>query len=97
MPVATVLEFPGVTQELYDAVGASLGAAGPTGILYHACGPTEDGWRIADIWTSEEAWDRFLDGVYLPAMRACGGPEPSRREAIPTYHAGPVQRRSVDG
>jgi hypothetical protein len=92
MPVMTTLEFPGVTQQLYEQVGASLPAGPPDGVLFHACGPVSAGWRIADIWESKEAFDRFVDGVFLPAMRAKGGPAPSRREVFTTYHAGPVQR-----
>lgn len=93
MPIMTTLEFPGVTQDLYDRVGANLGIVeAPAGILYHACGPVADGWRISDIWDSQEAFDQFVDTVYIPAMRAQGGPEPSRREVWPAYHAGPVQR-----
>ena len=92
MTVATILEFPGVTRELYEAVGATLGPTGPDGILYHACGPTADGWRIMDIWESREAFDRFVDDTYLPAMAAAGGPAPSRREVIATHHAGVVRR-----
>jgi hypothetical protein len=93
MPVITLLEFPGVTQALYDRVGAALGVEGPPdGILYHACGPVPDGWRISDVWVSREAFDRFVDGVYIPAMLSQGGPEPSRREVFQAYHAGYVQR-----
>lgn len=89
MAVITVLDFPGVTRELYERVGTSLAAA-PDGILYHACGPTEDGWRIYGVWETEAAFDTFTDDVYIPAMRAQGGPLPSRREVTNSYHAGPV-------
>ena len=92
MPIATTLEFPAVTQQLYDQVGSRLPKGPPDGILYHACGPVAGGWRISDIWESIEAFDRFVDGVYLPAVRAQGGPAPSRREVFPTYHAGAVRR-----
>jgi hypothetical protein len=91
MTVATILDFPGVTQAMYDAMGAALaGGEPPTGILYHACGPIDGGWRIADIWESQSAFDRFVDERLIPAMRSVGGPEPSRREVVETYHAGPV-------
>ncbi|MDB5077822.1 MAG: hypothetical protein JWO42_4001 [Chloroflexi bacterium] len=43
-----------------------------------------------DIWESRDAFDRFVDDTYLPAMRSQGGPEPSRREFVHTYHAGAV-------
>lgn len=97
MTVATILEFPGVTREMYDAAGARLAAsAPPDGILHHACGPTAGGWRIMDIWESQEAFDRFVDDVYLPAMGAVGGPAPSHREVIATHHAGPVVRADTE-
>ena len=89
MAVITILEFPGVTREVYERVGASLAAA-PRGILYHACGPTDGGWRIFGIWETQAAFDRFTDDVYIPAMRAQGGSRPSRREVTQAYHAGPV-------
>jgi hypothetical protein len=85
------LEFPGVTRELYEQVGASLSGA-PDGILYHACGPTQDGWRILGVWETLAAFDAFTDDVYIPAMWAQGGSAPSRRDTIEAYHAGPVLR-----
>jgi hypothetical protein len=92
MTVFAVLEFPGVTQAQYERVGAHLElTGGPEGILYHACGQVDGGWRIMDVWESREAFDRFVDDTYLPAMRAVGGPSPSRREVVATYHAGDVQ------
>lgn len=91
MAVITILEFPGVTRELYEQVGASLSGA-PDGILYHACGPTQDGWRILGVWETLAAFDAFTDDVYIPAMRAQGGSAPSRRDATQAYHAGPVLR-----
>src|SRR5438309_879264 len=97
MPVVTTLEFPGVSQELYERVGANLGVPGPPdGIVHHACGPVAGGWRITDIWNSQEEFDRFVDSVFIPAMRAQGGPEPSRREVFPTYHCGQVLRKRDD-
>lgn len=95
MPIATRLEFPNVTQEDYDQLGAHLAAAGPpAGIHYHACGPCATGWCIAEIWESQAAFDQFIDERLLPAMRAIGGPEPTYRETFETYHAGPVTHPS---
>ncbi len=93
MAVSTVLEFPGVTREQYERMGAELGrmGSGPDGILIHVCGPTEDGWRIADVWESRDAFDGFADQRLLPAMAAVGGPQPSRREVYEIYHAGAFQ------
>lgn len=93
MAVLTLLEFAGVTQELYERVGTRLAGAGaPNGIVYHACGPVPGGWRVVDTWESEDAFVRFVDLVYVPAMLAEGGSHPSRREVWPAHHAGAVTR-----
>lgn len=92
MSVITTLEFPDLTEEQYEQIGASLSGGAPDGILYHACGPVAGGWLIVDIWETADAFDRFVDGTYLPAVRQLGGPEPSRRDVITAHHAGPVTR-----
>jgi hypothetical protein len=43
MAVLTLLEFPGMTREQYEQIGASLSEAPPEGILYHGCGPAPEG------------------------------------------------------
>ena len=97
MPVATVLEFPGVTQEQYEQMNAELSRQGPpTGILIHICGPMVGGWRIADVWESREAFERFTAERLIPAMAAVGGPRPARQEVYPTYHAGIVLGSQTD-
>ena len=98
MPVATVLEFPGVTQEQYERMNAELSRQGPpTGILIHICGPMVGGWRIADVWESREAFERFTAERLIPAMAVVGGPRPVRQEAYATYHAGIVLGSQTDG
>lgn len=93
MAVVTILDISGLSQQAYEAAGASLARMGaPVGILYHSCGAIDGGWRIVDVWESKAAWDAFVDGVFLPEIRALGGAEPSRREVMETHHAGPVTR-----
>ena len=31
----------------------------PSGLLLHVAGPTEEGFRIIEVWESEAAWRRF--------------------------------------
>jgi hypothetical protein len=42
-----------------------LGAQGeerrPDGLLLHAAGPTDEGFRVIDVWESRAAWERFRD------------------------------------
>jgi hypothetical protein len=92
MAVLTLLEFLGMTREQYEQIGASLSESPPESILYHGCGPASEGWRIADVWESREAFDGFGDGTYLPAVRRTGGPNLSRREMVGAHHAGVVEQ-----
>ena len=80
MPIVMVPDSPGVTQEQYEQVGARLtGGAGLNslsdwpvdGILSHTAGPTGDGWRVIDVWESEEAFQRFGE-VIGPLLQASG-------------------------
>ena len=31
----------------------------PNGLLLHVAGPTDEGFRIIEVWESEDAWRRF--------------------------------------
>ncbi|MGE6529904.1 hypothetical protein ACQKEM_12930 [Pseudomonas sp. NPDC077382] len=89
MPYLTTLEFPAIDQQRYDALASS----GPqSGILFHSCAAVPHGWRITDLWESATAFERFVEASLLPATRALGWPEPSRRECIATCHADMVER-----
>jgi hypothetical protein len=88
--VVTILEIPGLSQEQYEVAGASLPPGPPAGIRFHSCGPVDGGWRIVDVWDSEESFNAFVDGAFLPAVRIAGGSEPARREVMNAHHAGPV-------
>jgi hypothetical protein len=46
--------------EQYERFAAALADPTPEGLLVHAAGPTEEGFRIIGVWESEEAWRRFL-------------------------------------
>jgi quinol monooxygenase YgiN len=84
MAIAVLIDFPGGSQEEYDAVARELGpvgesVAGVPGLLFHAAGPTADGWRVIDCWESQEALDRFRQEQLMPAMQRVGG---TRRPSV---------------
>ncbi len=62
MALAFLQEFPSVTQEQYDQVVENLQRGDITAErrLFHVAGPVEGGWRIVDVWESQEAFDTFL-------------------------------------
>jgi len=82
MPILMVHDSPGGTQEQYEQVAArltegrglnSLSDWSGGGILSHAAGPTDNGFRVVDVWESEEAFQRFGE-VIGPVLQEVGFP-----------------------
>ncbi len=82
MPILMVHDAPGGTQEQYEQVAARLAESGSFnslsdwpagGILAHAAGPTDEGWRVVDVWESEEAFQRFGEKIG-PVLQEVGFP-----------------------
>jgi hypothetical protein len=46
----------------------------PAGLILHLAGPTDDGFRIIQIWESETACARFQTQHLASAMAALAGP-----------------------
>jgi hypothetical protein len=88
MAVGVFLEFPGVTWEQYEQLVQDLDLSGPPeGVLIHVCGPTSDGgWRMVDVWQSQEAFERFANELLIPRAQARGFPQPSKREYFEPFH-----------
>ncbi|GAA3842562.1 hypothetical protein GCM10022226_76600 [Sphaerisporangium flaviroseum] len=59
MPFGVLQEMPGVSEKEYRQVERHLGPDRPPGLLAHVAGPTDEGWRIINVWESEEAFRRF--------------------------------------
>jgi hypothetical protein len=47
--------------ERYEQFAAPLRAASPAGFILHAAGRTDEGFRIVELWESEDAWRRFAE------------------------------------
>jgi hypothetical protein len=62
-----LVEDVAASWERYETVARSVGVR-PSGLLLHVAGPTDEGFRIVEIWESEAAWRRFE-----PDLRAALG------------------------
>jgi hypothetical protein len=62
-------------------VTADIDAGAALGLIVHVAGPTDEGVRVIEVWTSEGAWRRFREERLAPAIAALG--RPSRPE--PTF------------
>ena len=69
MAIAQVHELAGMTRELYERGMRELNLPGPPpGSLVHMSGPMDGGWRIIEVWESEEAADRFYGSEAFQQM-----------------------------
>src|SRR5688500_18738440 len=59
--------------ENYERLAAALGDGVPDGLIVHVAGPTDSGFRIIDVWESQEAWERFRNERLRPAVRRVAG------------------------
>jgi heme-degrading monooxygenase HmoA len=54
-----VVEDVAASWEHYRQFEEALSGTAPTGLILHAAGPTDEGFRIVGVWESEAAWHRF--------------------------------------
>ena len=77
MPVAFVFESDHLDQAAYDGVMKAIGrgpidAPAAAGIIAHMAGPrAAGGWRVVDVWESEDAANAFYGSAqFQPVMAA---------------------------
>ena len=85
MAVIFVHQGPSLTQERYEeAVRRLTGGKGRLespadwpveGLLVHTAGQSKDGFRIVDVWESEEACRRFGEKL-MPTLKEVGIEDP---------------------
>jgi len=96
MTTGMLLTWSGITKEQYDKVMDLLDfdAKPQRGLIFHCAGQASGGWRVFDIWESEDAFDRFLKDRLAPAFQKAGvqgrpTPEffPIHNTYAPDFHA----------
>jgi hypothetical protein len=88
-----LFDIPGIGQAEYDTVVAqfaggrglhSLSDWPEEGVLAHVAGPIENGFPVADVWESAEAFERF-GARLLPLMQQAGFP-PVEPQIFPVHN-----------
>ena len=74
MAILVVGEATGMTAEEDAAAAHQLYPEGslPAGFRIRMAGPMDGGWRIVTLWDSEADWERFRDGMLIPALASIG-------------------------
>jgi len=86
MAIAMMVDNPQGSQEVYERVLEELGLEVPFGGIFHVAGPSPNGgWRVIEVWESEEHARRFVKERLLPAFEAAGASPPPPPELWPVY------------
>jgi len=99
MAYGIVHQFPGGTQEQYEASIAAVHPSDgslPEGQIFHAAGPSADGWTIIAIHDSQESWERFRDEMLMPTMSEGiegGFPTPPQETSFTVHNQQTGKRR----
>ena len=88
MAVAVMVDNPEGSQEIYEKVREQLGLGdAPAGGIFHAAGPSPNGgWRVIELWESEEDARRFRQERLQPAFEAAGASFPNVEPQIWPVH-----------
>ncbi len=87
MAVAIIVDNPEGSQEVYETVREKIGLERPAGGIFHVAGPSPNGgWRVIEVWESEQDAKRFVKERLLPAFEAIGAPPPPPPEFWPVHN-----------
>ncbi len=69
--IAMIFDGPGVTQAQYEQVlnEVAPGNQPPPGMLYHVACQTQNGWRVVEVWESQDAATRFFQDKLGQALQ----------------------------
>ena len=82
MPIVAVFQAPSLTREMYEETVRKLTGGKKSrmetladwpvpGLLMHAAGQSATGFRVVDVWESEEAFRKFGEKL-MPIMKEVG-------------------------
>jgi len=90
MAIGVITEVDQGTLEQYDLVNEKIAAGPPAdGLVFHMAAVKEDGgFRIVEVWESEEQHQRFEQQSVGPAVSEVVGPDttPSHREIFEVHN-----------
>jgi len=88
MTIGLIFENPGITRAQYDEIRHALhpdNSLSP-GMLFHAAGAGENGWRVIEVWESQEAAERYFQETLRPALQQANVPTTIRPQAYSVHN-----------
>jgi quinol monooxygenase YgiN len=74
MAIAVIAAIP--SKEAYETVTEQMfgtkRAPAVDGCMIHTIGEGPNGFRVVDVWESQEAFDSFMNDKLMPAMQEAG-------------------------
>jgi quinol monooxygenase YgiN len=74
MAIAVIVELP--SKEAYESLTETMfGTKRPPavdGCMIHTMGKGPNGYRVVDVWESQEAFDTFMNDKLMPAVEEAG-------------------------
>lgn len=88
MAVGVIVELAGGTAEQYDAIIGEMkqGDWPPPHSVLHIAGPSDDGWRVVDVWESAEAFEAFARDHIVPLAQKHGMTAPPQITMWPVHN-----------
>jgi hypothetical protein len=70
MAVVMVMHWPEITLEMYEEARRRVNWEGdvPDGAVLHVAWVADDGFRVVDVWESDEQFDRFVRERLMPVV-----------------------------
>ena len=68
----------------------------PEGLIVHFASPTESGYRVTEVWQSEDHWKRFRTGVLTPLLQRLTGQEAPEQPDPQPFSVHAVRSRSTE-
>jgi hypothetical protein len=86
--IGMLLDWDGVGEDQYTRVldALRLDDEPVDGLLLHTAGAKPDGWRVFDVWRSEDHFNRFVDERLKPAVAQAGIEAPPQPQVSPVYN-----------
>jgi len=89
MAVAVIQDFAATDRDTtnYDAIHAEImrSVDSPTGLIVHTAGFAESGFRIVEVWESQEQYDAFMRDVVMPAVMKVTAGNPGSPPRVSSY------------